>query len=94
MKEELARLDKKETELFDEQVEIQFSVFEQIENLVQANFDSDTLKTKLISSMKSLSHIQGEVGKIRDQIDFIKKREKEGRQEIDRRWGRKHNESI
>ena len=78
MKKELTRLDKRETELFDEQVEIQYSVLDQIENLVQADFDSDTLKTKVISSMKSLSHIRSEVWEIRDQIDFLKKCEKEG----------------
>ena len=78
MKKELTRLDKRETELFDEQVEIQYSVFEQIENLVQANFDSDTLKTKVILSMKSLSHIRSEIWKIREQIDFLKKCKEEG----------------
>ena len=78
MKEELTRLDKIETELFDEQVEIQYSVLDQIENLVQANFDSDTLKTKVILSMKSLSHIRSEIWKIREQIDFLKKCKEEG----------------
>ena len=78
MKEELIRLDKRETELFDEQVEIQYSVLDQIENLVQADFDSDTLKTKVILSMKSLSHIRSEIWKIREQIDFLKKCEKLG----------------
>ena len=78
MKEELARLDKRETELFNEQVEVQYSVLDQIENLVQADFDSDTLKTKVISSMKSLSHIRSEVWEIRDQIDFLKRCREEG----------------
>ena len=78
MKEELTRLDKRETELFDEQVEIQYSVLDQIENLVQADFDSDTLKTRVISSMKSLSHIRSEIWRIREQIDFLKKCEKLG----------------
>ena len=46
--------------------------------LIECSFDSDTLKTKIVSLTKSFHHIQHEIIDTFDQIDFIKKCEKEG----------------
>ena len=73
MKEELTRLDKKQSDLIDEEVQLQYSTLDQVETLIEADFDSDTIKTKIISSMKSLNQVQSEIWKIRDRIDFLKK---------------------
>ena len=78
MKEELTRLDKKQSDLIDEEVQLQYSTLDQVETLIEADFDSDTIKTKIISSMKSLNQIQSEIWKIRDRIDFLKKCKEEG----------------
>ena len=78
MKEELTRLDKKQSDLIDEEVQLQYSTLDQVETLIEADFDSDTIKTKIISSMKSLNQVQSEIWKIRDRIDFLKKCKEEG----------------
>ena len=75
---EINKLDKKQSDLIDEEVQLQYSTLDQVETLIEADFDSDTLKTKIISSMKSLNQVQSEIWKIIEQKDFLKKCEKEG----------------
>ena len=75
---EINKLDESADRLIDEDFGITRDVLNVIDYLIEANFDSDTLKNKLTSLMKSHSQIRNEIWKIRDQIDFLNKCEKEG----------------
>ena len=77
-KEEINKLDERVSKLIDEEWEIQDELIDKILTLVSCSFDSDTLKTKIISESKSLHQLRHEIVNCFDQIDFLKKCEKEG----------------
>jgi len=72
------KLDKRETELYNEITGIQWDIIWKVRSLIEINFDSDTLKSKLITLVKSHSHLDSEIWKIREEMDFMKKCDKEG----------------
>ena len=78
MNKELTKLDKTIDKLLDEESDIQYDIIHLLAMLIECSFDSDTLKTKIVSLTKSFHHIQHEIIDTFDQIDFIKKCEKEG----------------
>ena len=71
-------LDKRHDELIGEIVELERDIIWNLSSLIEINFDSDTLKTKIVSEMKSFHQINKEMSKIQDEISFMKKCEKEG----------------
>jgi uncharacterized coiled-coil DUF342 family protein len=71
-------LDKRLNELTGEVVDIELDIIWNLSSLIEINFDSDTLKTKIVSEMKSFHQINKEMSKIQDEISFMKKCEKEG----------------
>jgi len=71
-------LDKRLNELTSEVVDIELDIIWNLSSLIEINFDSDTLKTKIVSEMKSFHQINKEMSKIQDEISFIKKCDKEG----------------
>ena len=72
------KLDKRETELYNEITGIQWDIIWKVRSLIEINFDSDTLKSKLVTLVKSHSHLDSEIWKIREEMDFMKKCDKEG----------------
>ena len=77
-KEKYDKLDKRETELIGELTDIQWEVLWELRRLIENNFDSDTLKTKIISLMKSFNRLDSEIWELREEMDFMKKCDKEG----------------
>ena len=71
-------LDKRLNELTSEVVDIELDIIWNLSSLIEINFDSDTLKAKIMSEMKSFHQINKEMSKIQDEISFIKKCDKEG----------------
>ncbi len=75
---EWVSLDKHETDLIDEDIEMKYEIMEKLDYLIEVDFDSDTLKTKIINLMKSHDKISSEIYKVREQLDFLEKCEREG----------------
>ena len=78
MSKEIEILKRKEDGLIDEQIDVESEIIYQVGNIIECNFDSDTIKTRITSSMKSLKKLRKEEWIIRDRIDFLDKVEKEG----------------
>ena len=76
--EKYSKLDKRQDELIGELSDIQWEITWKLTSLIEINFDSDTLKTKIVSEMKSFHEINREIGKIQEDKDFMKKCDKEG----------------
>ena len=77
-KEKYDQLDKRETELIGELSDLQWEIIWKLTSLIEINFDSDTLKSKLVSEMKSFHELNKEINKIQEDLDFMKKCDKEG----------------
>ena len=71
-------LDKREDNLIDEGNSMIWDILRKLDYLIEVDFDSDTLKTKIINLVKSHDKIRDELWKVRDQMDFLEKCEKEG----------------
>ena len=71
-------LDKREDNLIDEANSMVWDILRKLDYLIEVDFDSDTLKTKIINLVKSHDKIRDELYKVRDQMDFLEKCEKEG----------------
>ena len=71
-------LDKRHDELIGELSDLEWDIIWNLSSLIEINFDSDTLKSKLITLVKSHSHLDSEIWKIREEMDFMKKCDKEG----------------
>ena len=78
MNKEIESLKRKEDGLIDEQIDVEQEIIYQVGNIIECNFDSDTIKTRITSHMKSLSKLREEKWIIRDRIDFLNKCEEEG----------------
>ena len=78
MNKEIESLKRKEDGLIDEQIDVEQEIIYQVGNIIECNFDSDTIKTRITSSMKSLKKLRKEEWIIRNRIDFLDKVEKEG----------------
>ena len=78
MNKEIESLKRKEDGLIDEQIDVEQEIIYQVGNIIECNFDSDTIKTRITSSMKSLRKLRKEKWIIQEKIDFLKKCEKEG----------------
>ena len=78
MNKEIESLKRKEDGLIDEQIDVEEEIIYQVGNIIECNFDSDTIRTRITSHMKSLTKIREEDMIIRDRIDFLNKCEKEG----------------
>ena len=93
-KEKYDKLDKRETELIGELTDIQWEVLWELRRLIEINFDSDTLKTKIISLMKSFNHLQSEIWELREEMDFMKKCDKEGYVNKSDQWDKDEKEDF
>ena len=71
-------LDKREDNLLDEGNSMIWDILRKLDYLIEVDFDSDTLKTKIVSLVKSHDKIRDELWKVRDQMDFLEKCEREG----------------
>ena len=78
MNKEIESLKRKEDGLIDEQIDVEQEIIYQVGNIIECNFDSDTIKTRITSSMRSLRKVRKEIWIIRDEIDFFKKCDQEG----------------
>ena len=76
--EKYSKLDKRQDELIGELSDLQWEITWKLTSLIEINFDSDTLKTKIVSEMKSFHELNKEIGKIQEDKDFMKKCDKEG----------------
>jgi len=86
------KLDKRETELYNEITGIQWDIIWKVRSLIEINFDSDTLKSKLVTLVKSHSHLDSEIWKIREEMDFMKKCDKEGYINKSDEWDKEEKE--
>ena len=77
-KEKYGKLDKRQDELIGELSDLQWEIIWKLTSLIEINFDSDTLKTKIVSEMKSFHELNKEIGKIQEDKDFMKKCDEEG----------------
>ena len=93
-KEKYDKLDKRETELIGELTDIQWEVLWELRRLIEINFDSDTLKTKIISLMKSFNHLDSEIWELREEMDFMKKCDKEGYVNKSDQWDKEEKEDF
>ena len=93
-KEKYDKLDKRETELIGELTDIQWEVLWELRRLIEINFDSDTLKTKIISLMKSFNHLDSEIWELREEMDFMKKCDKEGYVNKSDEWDKEEKEDF
>ena len=93
-KEKYDKLDKRETELIGELTDIQWEVLWELRRLIEINFDSDTLKTKIISLMKSFNQIDSEIWELREEMDFMKKCDKEGYVNKSDQWDKEEKEDL
>ena len=91
-KEKYDKLDKRETELIGELTDIQWEVLWELRRLIEINFDSDTLKTKIISLMKSFNRLDSEIWELREEMDFMKKCDKEGYVNKSDEWDKEEKE--
>tara|TARA_Y100000034_G_scaffold116937_1_gene155888 strand:- start:24 stop:281 length:258 start_codon:yes stop_codon:yes gene_type:complete len=71
-------LDKREDNLIHEGNSMIWDILRKLDYLIEVDFDSDTLKTKIINLVKSHDKIRDELYTVRDQMDFLEKCEKEG----------------
>jgi len=93
-KEKYDKLDKRETELIGELTDIQWEVLWELRRLIEINFDSDTLKTKIISLMKSFNRLDSEIWELREEMDFMKKCDKEGYVNKSDEWDKEEKEDF
>jgi len=93
-KEKYDKLDKRETELIGELTDIQWEVLWELRRLIEINFDSDTLKTKIISLMKSFNRLDSEIWELREEMDFMKKCDKEGYVNKSDQWDKEEKEDF
>ena len=93
-KEKYDKLDKRETELIGELTDIQWEVLWELRRLIEINFDSDTLKTKIISLMKSFNRLDSEIWELREEMDFMKKCDKEGYVNKSDQWDKEEKEDL
>ena len=78
MNKEIESLKRKEDGLIDEAIDVEEEIISQVANIIECDFDSDTIKTRITSSMRSLRKVRKEIWIIRDEIDFFKKCDQEG----------------
>jgi len=85
-------LDKRHNELIGEIVELERDIIWNLSSLIEINFDSDTLKTKIVSEMKSFHELNKEISKIQDDKDFMKKCDTEGYVNKSDQWDKEEND--
>ena len=66
-------LDKRHYELIGEIADLEWDIIWNLSSLIEINFDSDTLKAKIVSEIKSFHELNKEIGKINDEKDFNEK---------------------
>ena len=57
-------MDKKESELYDEQFDIEWELYSKLDHLIGASWDSNTLKAEIEELMKQLDKVKGELWNI------------------------------
>ena len=92
--EKYSKLDKRQDELIGELSDIQWEIIWKLTSLIEINFDSDTLKTKIVSEMKSFHEINREIVKIQEDKDFMIKCDKEGYINKSNQWDKDENEDF
>ena len=85
-------LDKRLNELTGEVVDIELDIIWNLSSLIEINFDSDTLKAKIVSEMKSFHELNKEIGKISEEKDFMRKCDNEGYVNKSDQWDKDEKE--
>ena len=93
-KEKYDKLDKRQDELIGELSDLQWEIIWKLTSLIEINFDSDTLKTKIISLMKSFNRLDSEIWELREEMDFMKKCDKEGYVNKSDQWDKEEKEDF
>ena len=93
-KEKYYELDKRHDELIGEISDLEWDIIWNLSSLIEINFDSDTLKTKIISLMKSFNHLDSEIWELREEMDFMKKCDKEGYVNKSDEWDKEEKEDF
>ena len=91
-KEKYDKLDKRESELIAELSDLQWELTWKLTSLIEINFDSDTLKAKIVSEMKSFHELNKEIGKIQEEKDFMRKCDNEGYVNKSDQWDKEEKE--
>jgi len=73
-----SELDKRLTQLFDDESEINENILTTLDYLLESDFDSDSLKIKIEALMKDRRDLTHEIISVIDHLEFLKKCEKEG----------------
>ena len=87
-------LDKRHNELIDEFTDLEWGIMWDLSSLIEINFDSDTLKAKIVSEMKSFDELNKEIGKIFDEKDFMRRCDKEGYTNKSDQWDKEEKEDF
>ena len=87
-------LDKRHDELIGELSDLEWDIIWNLSSLIEINFDSDTLKTKIVSEMKSFHELNKEIGKIIEDKDFMKKCDKEGYVNKSDEWDKEEKDDF
>ena len=87
-------LDKRHDELIGEFTDLEWDIIWNLSSLIEINFDSDTLKAKIVSEMKSFDELNKEIGKIFDEKDFMKRCDKEGYINKSDQWDKEEKEDF
>jgi len=87
-------LDKRHDELIGEFTDLEWDIMWNLSSLIEINFDSDTLKAKIVSEMKSFHELNKEIGKIFDEKDFMRRCDKEGYTNKSDQWDKEEKEDF
>ena len=87
-------LNKRHDELIGELTDLEWDIMINLSSLIEINFDSDTLKAKIVSEMKSFDELNKEIGKIFDEKDFMKRCDKEGFVNKSDEWDKEEKEDF
>ena len=87
-------LDKRHDELIGEFTDLEWDIMWNLSSLIEINFDSDTLKAKIVSEMKSFHELNKEIGKIQEEKDFMRKCDNEGYVNKSDQWDKEEKEDL
>ena len=87
-------LDKRHDELIGELTDLEWDIMMNLSSLIEINFDSDTLKAKIVSEMKSFDELNKEISKISEEKDFMRKCDNEGYINKSDQWDKEEKEDF
>tara|TARA_R100000687_G_scaffold55248_1_gene43998 strand:- start:191 stop:496 length:306 start_codon:yes stop_codon:yes gene_type:complete len=87
-----SELDKRLTQLFDDEDEINENILSALDHLLESDFDSDSLKIKIEALMKDRRDVTTEILNVIDHLEFLKKCDKEGYVNKSDQWDKDEKE--